>query len=103
MEFKTELQFQKVVTDLFIANGWFVYCHPDSRASISFSSPGFPDIVATKRGLILFAECKLPSKTPSKKQHGWLNALSRCPGVEVHIWRPKDLPRVETLVKRQLR
>ena len=74
--FKSELDFQRAICLKAMENDWLVYCHPDSRKSAGYSTPGFPDIVLAKSGRLAFWECKLndPPK-PSEAQRSWLSIL----------------------------
>lgn len=69
-------------------NGWLVYHTHDSR----HSEPGFPDIVATNGEQILFAELKSATGKLTKDQDTWLNLLTHTGIVDVHLWRPEDMP-----------
>ena len=99
IEFTRELQFQHAISDLFIKHGWLVHCHPDSRASVTFSVPGFPDIVAAKGERLIFIECKMPGKMPSEAQVHWIRTLANNPRVEAYVWHPKDWLFIETRAK----
>jgi hypothetical protein len=73
--------------------GWLVYHVYDSRRD----NPGFPDLVLVGKpgcpnaGRLLFIETKRQTGTLSSDQLVWLGALSKCPGVEVHVARPRDV------------
>jgi hypothetical protein len=51
---------------------------------------GLPDLILCKPPRLLFAELKREQGRVSKAQADWLDALSRCAGVEVYLWKPSD-------------
>lgn len=70
--------------------GWKCYHTHDSRKS----EPGFPDLVLTRAGVVIFAELKTDTGKVTTAQLAWLSALEQCPGVQAHVWRPRDWPQV---------
>ena len=70
-----------------------VYHTYDSRRS---TSHGFPDLVLVhpQTGRTIFAELKKQSGYPSPEQRRWLEALRKNAGVEVYVWKPRDMPEV---------
>ena len=64
---------------------WLHYHTRDSRRS----EPGFMDSVLARPPRLIVAELKNESEQPSPDQRRWLEALQRCPGVEVYLWRPR--------------
>ena len=55
---------------------------------------GFPDLVLTRDGQLLFIEAKNEKGKLSEEQAEWILQLSKVayssPRVEVHAWRPSD-------------
>ena len=90
--FRDEKQFQAAVDGYLKVNGWLSYHTHDSRRS----QAGFPDICAIHpgRGVLLFAELKMPGNKPSKKQQAWLEALKRFAALHEppERWRPERCP-----------
>ena len=76
-------------------SGWLVYHTHDSRRS----PEGFPDVVLTKPGRLIFAELKSRIGKPTAEQARWLAVLARSiPGVETYLWRPGDWDEIERLL-----
>lgn len=86
----SEKAFQQQVVGLARYSGFRVYHTFDSRRS----EPGFPDLVMIRAPRVLFAELKAGRGKTSPAQDVWLEALSRCPGVEVYLWRPDDIDEI---------
>lgn len=66
--------------------GWLVYHTHDSRRS----EAGFPDLVLTRDGELLFWELKTERGKVTETQQRWLDALTRT-GREARVVRPRDL------------
>ena len=67
------------------------------------SQAGFPDLVLVRPPRVIFAELKTeraPRLLPLA-QEVWKDALERCPGVEYYLWRPRDFPSIERILKRR--
>jgi len=92
----TEKDFMASVLEFARVCRWRAYHTHDSRRS----EAGFPDLVLARSGRIIFAELKTESGRVNQAQREWLGALSACPGVEVHLWRPGDWGRIEQALKR---
>lgn len=69
---------------------WRCYHTHDSRRS----EPGFPDLVLVRGDRLIFAELKTDTGRITPAQLAWLTALEQCPGVQAHVWRPRDWPQV---------
>lgn len=82
----TEKQLLEAVRDLARLTGWLVYHTHDSRRS----EPGFPDLVMTRRGRLIFAELKSEKGRLTPQQHEWMDALVGRKDWEVYLWRPAD-------------
>lgn len=103
-----ERAFTEHVRQTATKGGWLYYHTFDSRRS----TPGFPDCVFVKGGIIIFAELKDAKGKVSTEQRAWLDAfdlvssdgqhraLGGYPGVEVYVWRPADF---EAIARRLLR
>jgi VRR-NUC domain-containing protein len=77
--------------------GWRTYHTHDSRRS----EPGFPDLVLTRPGQVIFAELKSDTGRLTLAQAEWLKLLAQCPGVQAHVWRPRDWPHVLRTLQRR--
>lgn len=60
------------------SNGW--------RTPVEADGAGFPDLVLTGNGRVVFAEVKTDTGRLSEAQLGWLDAL-RGAGAETYVWR----------------
>lgn len=87
----SEKQFQAQVLQLAKLCGWKAYHTHNSRRS----APGFPDLVLVRPPRVIFAELKTESGRLRPEQRAWLEALEACPGVEVQVWRPRDLQQIQ--------
>lgn len=65
--------------------GWVAYHTHDSRRS----DPGFPDVVAIRRGRIIYRELKKIGGRLSPEQIVWRDALLDA-GADYAIWNPYD-------------
>ncbi len=90
----SEAEFQQMIIDRAKLLGWLVYHTHESRRS----APGFPDLVMSRRGRVLFVEVKSQKGKVSEAQQCWLDSLSRCHALEVHVWRPAQFPTIERVL-----
>jgi hypothetical protein len=60
---------------------------------------GFPDLLLLRGRRMIVAELKDEYGTVSDEQQAWLDWFAAIPGVEVHIWRPRDSDRVTEILK----
>mgnify|MGYP001558974447 FL=1 len=64
---------------------------------------GFPDLVLTRDGQLLFIEAKTEKGKLSEEQAEWILQLHKVayssPIVEVHCWRPSDWPTIEQVLE----
>jgi len=103
----TEAQFQSAVIDLARLCGWRVMhtrpaqIRPGVWATPIQGDAGFPDLVLCRpvHNDFIIAELKTETGRVSAGQHLWLQALDAA-GVETHVWRPKDLPAIQTRLRR---
>lgn len=65
--------------------GWIWFHDTDSKRNHA----GLPDIVAVRRGRVLFAELKSSTGRVRIEQRSWLDALADT-AAEVYVWRPRD-------------
>ena len=47
---------------------------------------------------MIFAELKRETGTLEPEQRLWLEALRGCPGVEVYVWKPRDLQDIRRIL-----
>lgn len=90
----SEKQFMAQVIALAKLHHWSTYHTFDSRRS----GAGFPDLVCTRKGRILFIELKTEKGKLRPDQCHWLGALRDCPGVEVYLWRPSQWAEIEKVL-----
>lgn len=79
--------------------GWHLYHTRDSRGSRA----GFPDLVLTRKGRLVFAELKQVGKKPTPAQWVWLSLLGLVETatggiVLVRWWTPDDWPEIESVL-----
>lgn len=89
-----EAQFQERVTGLcdWLRLRWF---HDnDARRN----REGFPDLVISGPGGVVFAELKSTKGRISTAQQDWHDSLSQT-HEHVYFWRPEDWPEVERILK----
>lgn len=89
----SEKQFQSQVVEFARLHGWLVYHTYDSRRS----TPGFPDLVMIRDIVLLVAELKVGTNTPTAEQHRWLSAYSRA-GALAYVWRPENWSDIESIL-----
>lgn len=86
-------------------NGWKVAHFRRAQRGGKWMTPvaadgaGFPDLVLTRAGRLIFAEVKAGSPV-SIEQRQWLDHLEAVPGVEVYVWKLKDWHTVQDILKR---
>lgn len=81
-----ERDFQQQIIEAAHLLDWKVYHTYDSRRC----QPGYPDLTMVKPPRVIFAEIKQEGKYPTPIQREWQEALRRCPGVEVYVWKPSQ-------------
>lgn len=83
-----EKQFQARILAVARDRGWLVYHTHDSRRS----QPGFPDLVLTRNGRVIFAELKTDTGSLAPAQCQWITTLqlADCTRVRTYVWRPRD-------------
>jgi len=91
-----EVEWQAQVVDLARLYGWEYFHVTNSRRS----APGWPDLALVRDRLVM-AELKAEGGRLSKDQVRWI-ALLETAGVEVHVWRPSDLPAVTEVLRRRV-
>lgn len=83
--------FQKKILELGRFLGWNIYHIPDSRRA---TAKGFPDLVISGFGRVLFRELKTANGRISKEQKEWIENAERA-GLDVAVWRPCDWDEIE--------
>ena len=84
---RSEKAFQEALRQAALAAGW-LYFHPQISLQ---SAPGYPDLTVVRGERLIFAELKMPGKTPTAAQQRWLDALGSVEHVATHLWYPADL------------
>jgi len=103
----SESEFQKAVIELAHANGWLAHAErPAMNKAGNWRTPiqgdkGFPDLVLTRYGDLVIAELKTQKGTLPPAQRDWLAVLQTVPGIQVYVWRPKDWPVIEDVLRRR--
>jgi hypothetical protein len=82
----SEARFQGQVIALAKLRGWAVFHPYDSRRSTS----GWPDLALLRPPVLWLVELKTDNGRLTAPQEQWLEALGRCDGVRVAVWRPRD-------------
>lgn len=59
---------------------------------------GFPDVVLTKSGRLIFAEFKSEGKLPTLEQALWLDLLCMVEVVETYLWYPSDTEEIKEIL-----
>lgn len=93
----SEAAFQRQVIQLARMLGWRTYHTLDSRGS----SAGFPDLVLSRGGRLIFAELKSDVGRVRKEQSEWLAGLRavESEAVGVYLWRPADLDEIAGVLR----
>jgi hypothetical protein len=110
---QSERDFQTAVIQYARLQGWLVAHFHDSRRQVAdrlvgdADAKGFPDLVMTREGFLIFAELKTEKGRVSPAQRQWLDAL-QLPAWWLHgrsgyppallrvvVWRPSDWPAIE--------
>lgn len=93
----SEREFQRQVLELAGLKGWLAHHTRPAMTSKGYRTPiqghvGFVDLVLAhpQAGRLVLAELKAECGRLSPHQRVWLDALGRCPGVTVAVWRPSD-------------
>jgi hypothetical protein len=77
------------------ANGNIRYQTP-----VQADGKGFPDLVLTRPGRLIFAELKSEKGVLSPEQREWLEAVE-AGGAEAYTWRPGDWDDIQALLTRK--
>lgn len=91
----SEADLLHTVTGLADTFGWIWHHSNDSR----LATAGLPDLVMVRPPRVIFAELKKQDGRLRAEQGVWLEALQRCPGIEVFVWRPSDLAAIEEVLR----
>ena len=94
----SEAEFQRSLVQYAELCGWLVWHDNDSRRN----DAGFPDLVMTKAGRIIFAELKREKRYKvSTKQLEWIETLGLAADLNVMavIWFPSDRDYAEAVLR----
>ncbi|MBA2692327.1 MAG: VRR-NUC domain-containing protein [Rubrobacter sp.] len=100
----SERDFERQVLDLVKLIGWRAAHFRPAKTSKGWRTPvstdgaGFPDLVLVRGARLVFAELKSEGGKLRPEQREWLEALSRCEGVEARLWRPSDFDEIQTML-----
>jgi hypothetical protein len=87
--------FMPWVTALAEAHGWEVWHCRITR----FSKAGFWDFELCRPPRLLKIELKSMHGVLTPEQKKWLNLYRKCPGIEAHVFWPKDWRTIRELLK----
>lgn len=93
-----EHDYERTVESALLVRRWRFVHHVTARlpggryvtAYSSDSSPGFPDIVAMRRGWQIAAELKQAGRYPTQDQRIWLTLFAAMPRTLAWVLRPSD-------------
>ena len=94
-QFRNESHFTDSIRKAARVFGWRTYHTRFSKGS----EPGFPDLVVTKRGKLIFAELKTERGKLTDPQREWLKSLEES-GQDVFVWRPSDWDTILELLQK---
>lgn len=89
-----EADFQRTITGLLDLGRWRWHHETDSRRS----KAGLPDLIAVRRGQLLFIELKKTGGRVSPTQQEWLDDLGQVSSVGAHLWFPNDFNRAKEIL-----
>jgi hypothetical protein len=106
----SEKQWQGFVVDYARVMGWKAYHHSDSRKAVKrggelimvgdADAKGLLDWMMVRPPRVLFVELKREDGKMTPEQTECFAKLSRCPGVEVYLWKPSDRTEVQRVLGR---
>jgi hypothetical protein len=107
----SEKAWQKQVTSGAETLGWHIFHdsatnRPRKCRSCGAFTPGprnvkgFPDLLMLRGRRLVVAELKDEYGEVSPEQQAWLDWFRAVPGVEVYVWRPRDVNRVTEILTR---
>ena len=101
----SESAFQAQLEHLLRLHGWKYTHFRPAQVRGRWMTPlvgdaGFPDLVATDGETVMFIEVKSAIGRLSPGQKAWINFLQSA-GMEVHVWRPVDLPAAVRRISRK--
>jgi hypothetical protein len=86
---ESEKDFQTWVVDYARLRGWLVAHIYDSRGQ---DATGLPDLVLARAGVVVLAELKTETGSPSPSQDAWLAASGG------HLWRPSMRDKIAAML-----
>lgn len=107
----TEAEFQRNVIQLAGIFGWHVAHFRPARTKHGWRTamagdPGYPDLTLARRGRVITAELKSDTGKVTPDQQAWLDALAgnpaavrEAPGIEVYVWRPRDIDEISKVLR----
>lgn len=91
----SEAAFQAAVIDMAKLYGWHVAVTWDSR----HSPFGEPDLRLMRPPRYVLLELKKQDGQPTEHQYFYLEAASRCPGIEAWLVKPSDWEEIERFLR----
>lgn len=89
-----EAPFQASVISLAKLGGWRYYHTYNSKRS----PEDFPDLILVKGPMLIVAECKRDSESPTPGQYEWLEAFDAVRMVWAGVWRPRDMAEITAMI-----
>ena len=78
---------------------WLVHHVLDTRHHAKVIGPGFPDVALAKPPFLYLIELKSERGKMRPDQQLWMDALEKCRHVGAGVVRPRDLDRLERLLR----
>ena len=71
------------------------------QTPVQADGKGFPDLVLTRPGRLIFAELKSDTGKVSPEQQTWLEAVD-AGGAEAYTWKPRDWQEIQAVLTSKL-
>lgn len=98
----TERELGQTIREMAESFGWLIYQVLDTRQPARRTSRGFPDQFIVRPGEAMALELKTEKGPVTPDHELWIATLGSVPGITAEVIRPRDLDRVEDLLKRRL-
>lgn len=101
----SEKTFTRLVIGFARGRGWRVAHFRTSQSqsgkwitAVQGDGAGFPDLIMVRGSVALAVELKVKKNEPSVAQAAWLEAF-RAAGIDSRIWKPKDWPEIQEVLR----
>lgn len=107
----SEREFQRLVSDYARLRKWRVAHFPKvtmlrrggkvHMTAVAYDGKGFPDLVLSRGGVVIFAELKSEGGRVDIEQARWIESLGLARGdnLSVVVWRPSMWPEIERALR----